>query len=101
MPPRHDLRGGQASADSFTISKSIFVPSMSRCFFAMQIRERANSMIVHVGPVHELCLIWAPLAVGSNLLRNLGIFESGLKDENARFAVVVRKVEVYTPRGPA
>lgn len=34
MPPRHDLRGGSASADSFATSKSTFVPSIRRCFFA-------------------------------------------------------------------
>ena len=35
MPPKQDLRGGHASADSFAMSKIIFVPSMNRCFFAV------------------------------------------------------------------
>ena len=46
MPPKHDLRGGQASADSFAMSRNIFVVSMSRCFFAAQIYELAIVKIV-------------------------------------------------------
>ena len=34
MQPKHDLRGGNASDDSFAMSKSVFAPSMNRCFFA-------------------------------------------------------------------
>ena len=34
IPPKHDLRGGNASDDSFAISKNVFVTSMSRCLFA-------------------------------------------------------------------
>ena len=45
MPPKHDLRGGKASADSFAMSRNIFVASTSRCFFATQIRELADVMM--------------------------------------------------------
>ena len=31
MPPKHDLRGGQASADSFVMFNSIFIASINRC----------------------------------------------------------------------
>ena len=34
MPPKHDLRGGNASDDSFAMSSSIFTASMNRCFLA-------------------------------------------------------------------
>ena len=32
-PPRADLRGGNQSADSFAISRRIFMPSVTLCFF--------------------------------------------------------------------
>ena len=39
MPPKHDLRGGKASADSFAMSNIAFVASMKRSFVAAEIRE--------------------------------------------------------------
>ena len=35
MPPRHDLRGGNASDDSFAMSSSILTTSTNRCFLAV------------------------------------------------------------------
>ena len=34
MPPKHDLRGGNASVDSFAMSINVLTTSMSRCFLA-------------------------------------------------------------------
>ena len=42
MPPKHDLRGGQKSADSFAMSSNIFPPSINRCFVAAESHEVAN-----------------------------------------------------------
>jgi hypothetical protein len=45
MPPKHDLRGGNASEDSFAISSNIFAASMNRCFFAgdhQRVRKGGN-----------------------------------------------------------
>ena len=42
MPPKHDLRGGNQSDDSFAISRTIFVASMSRCFFTVESHEILN-----------------------------------------------------------
>ena len=39
MPPKHDLRGGKASADSFAMSSMAFVISMKRSFVAAEINE--------------------------------------------------------------
>ena len=46
IPPKHDLRGGKASADSFAISSSVFVTSIMRCFFAAKINQLADATIV-------------------------------------------------------
>ena len=46
MPPKHDLRGGKASADSFAISSSALAASMKRCFFAVERHEFADAMRV-------------------------------------------------------
>jgi len=34
MPPKHALRGGNQSDDSFATSRTIFVASIIRCLFA-------------------------------------------------------------------
>ena len=46
MPPKHDLRGGRASVDSFAISSSVFVASMKHCFVATEIHELLDLIIV-------------------------------------------------------
>lgn len=48
MNPKHDLRGGNTSDDSFAMSKSVFVASMSRCFFAAESREVRTTMIAGI-----------------------------------------------------
>jgi len=45
MNPKHDLRGGNTSDDSFAMSKSVFVTSTNRCFFAAESREVWTMMI--------------------------------------------------------
>ena len=59
MPPKQDLRGGQASADSFAISTSVFVASMNRCFFAAKSCKAANEIIPwsRTRIWRELCII--------------------------------------------
>ena len=42
MHPKHDLSGGEASADSFVISSSDLVASMKRCFLAAEFHEFAR-----------------------------------------------------------
>lgn len=45
MPPKHDLRGGNASDDSFEMSRSILTASINRCFLAadrQRIQEEKN-----------------------------------------------------------
>ena len=46
IPPRHDLRGGKASADSFAISSKDFVASMNCCFFAAENMSLQDAMIM-------------------------------------------------------
>jgi len=43
MPPKHDLSGGNASADSFATSKTTFVTLTSRCLFAADNQPSFNS----------------------------------------------------------
>jgi len=45
MPPKHDLRGENASADSFVMSNTIFIVSMNRRFFAAGGDEIAIAII--------------------------------------------------------
>ena len=45
MPPKHDLRGGKASADSFAISSIALVASMNRSLVAVKDHEFASAMI--------------------------------------------------------
>ena len=45
MAPKQDLRGGKTSADSFTMSRTVIVASISRRLFAEQRRELVNAMI--------------------------------------------------------
>ena len=46
IPPKHDLRGGKASADSFAMSSIAFVASMKRYFFATESHELSGGIIV-------------------------------------------------------
>jgi len=48
MKPKHDLRGGNASDDSFAISKSVFVTSMNGCFFAAGSYEVWTTIIARI-----------------------------------------------------
>ena len=59
MPPKHDLRGGKISADSFAMSSNTFVVSSMRCFFAARGQpggEPRNSLSPYMSlvlpPVH-------------------------------------------------
>ena len=74
MPPKHDLRGGRASADSFAISSSIFVALTSRSFFAAENRELR--MRPYPSLVHELNPVSAPLAFGRGFFRTLDMIWS-------------------------
>ena len=44
MPPKHDLRGGNTSADSFAMSSMALVASMIRSFVAAGNRELAYAI---------------------------------------------------------
>ena len=46
MPPKHDLRGGRASANSFVISSSVFIASMKHRFVVTEVHELADLIIV-------------------------------------------------------
>jgi len=48
MKPKHDLRGGKTSDDSFAMSKSVFVASTNRCFFAVESHEVWAAIIARV-----------------------------------------------------
>ena len=59
IPPKHDLRGGKISADSFAMSSNTFVVSSMRCFFAARGQpggEPRNSLSPYMSlvlpPVH-------------------------------------------------
>ena len=43
MPPKHDLRGGNASDDSFEMSRSVLTASITRCFLAAD-RQRIQEI---------------------------------------------------------
>jgi len=48
MAPKHDLRGGNASEDSFVMSNNILTASMNRCFLAVghqRVREGGNESV--------------------------------------------------------
>ena len=75
MPPKHDLRGGRASDDSFAMSNSIFVALTNRCFFAAENCEPRKKQ--RPGLLHELGPIPAPLAVGGRFFGALDILWGG------------------------
>ena len=97
IPPKHDLRGGKASADSFPMSISVFVASMKRRFVAGEGHELADAMIVR-SHVHELGPIPFPLVVWRGFLRSLDMVESHPQNAKAGF-VSVRNFEAPKPRG--
>src|ERR1700709_216740 len=72
MPPKHDLRGGKASADSFAMSSSIFIPLTSRSFFAGENRELGRRQ--QAGLVHGPGPISGPPVVERNLFISPDIF---------------------------
>jgi hypothetical protein len=90
IPPKHDLRGGKASADSFAISSTVFVASMMRCLLAEKSNELAECDNIF-DLVHELGSISFSLAVWRGFLRSLDMIESG-RDVRTGF-VVFTKVE--------
>jgi len=55
MPPKQDLRGGNQSDDSFAMSKTTFVASVSRCLFA-----RGNQCGLDYGYYRESYLGFVP-----------------------------------------
>ena len=82
MPPKHDLRGGRASADSFAISSSIFVALTSRSFFAAENRElRMRQWPILV---HELNPVSAPLVVRRGFFKTLDMIWSRTLDGKTR-----------------
>ena len=97
MPPKHDLRGGKASADSFAISSSVFITSTKRCFFATESRQVEDARMVR--SLTELGLISASLAVGRRFLSRLDMVGSRLRDVAIGFVVVCSDVEAPAPRG--
>lgn len=88
MPPRHDLRGPQKSANSLAMSSSIFVVSMNRCFFAAENCEfqRRGQYPLRV---HELGPISTPLAVGRRFFRTLDMAQKRLLGVQTRVVLVV------------
>ena len=68
MPPKHDLRGGQASADSFAMFNTTLIPSMNRCFFVAGSIEIGAAVI---GFIHGICTIPDPLAIRATVQRRL------------------------------
>ena len=44
MAPKQDLSGGNASVDSFAISRNAVAVSMSRCLFTEQSRKLVNAI---------------------------------------------------------
>jgi hypothetical protein len=74
MPPKHDLRGGRASADSFAMSSNIFVASTSRCFFAVGSHEVGTAIIAIF--IHELGPIPVSATAGRRFRRRLAIVQS-------------------------
>ena len=46
MPPKQDLRGGNASADSFAMSSMALVASMIRSFVAVGSHELAYAIAI-------------------------------------------------------
>ena len=88
MPPKHDLRGGRVSDDSFAMSSSILIPSTIRRFFATEHRQLQWRQ--WPGLVRELSdPITVLLAVGRNFLRILDMVEGRLLDIETRFVLVV------------
>ena len=65
MPPKHDLRGGKASADSFAMSNIAFVISMKRSFVTADIHELVY--LTADGPISYTklaqCLSYSPFGV--------------------------------------
>ena len=65
MPPRHDFRGGKASADSFAMSSIALVISMKRSFVAVEIHELVY--MIADGPISYTnlarCLSHSPIGV--------------------------------------
>lgn len=61
MPPKHDLRGGRASAACVAMSSSIFVPSTNRCPFAVGCHE--IGIVAMARSVHEHPVVSVSLAV--------------------------------------
>ena len=55
IPPKHDFRGGQKSADSFATSRIIFAVSMSRCFVAAEDRELVTCADDHNSYMSPVC----------------------------------------------
>jgi hypothetical protein len=99
MPPKHDLRGGRASADSFAMSSSIFVASMNRRFFAAGSRKIGSvlNQISYMSSPGWLSR-WPPGVVFQGertwfrVVRDVSLLLS---------IVVVLKAEVGVPRGHA
>ena len=52
MPPKHDLRGGRISEDSFAMSNKVFETSMNRCFLARS-RQKARKDQVNSEMSHK------------------------------------------------
>ena len=88
MPPKQDLRGGKTSADSFAMSRSTFVVSMSRCFLAMKRGELVN---VVFSVVHVLGTNSVPLAVERRFLKKLDIVKVGFGDKGRRYPQALRR----------
>ena len=78
IPPRHDLRGGNASDDSFAMSSNAFAVSMNRCFFAVGSHEVWTAITAR--SVHELGPISVPLVVGRRFRKALDMVLSRLQD---------------------
>ena len=67
MPPKHDLRGGNASEDSFAMSSNILAASTNRCFLAVG-RQRVGKMAM-TGLLQDLCSVAVPPPDGGRFRR--------------------------------
>jgi hypothetical protein len=96
MPPKQDLRGGKASADSFAISSTVFVASMKRCLFAAESYELAHAITYSISYMNlARPLLRSSFGVVFSEIWTYSV-ESRQRDVGIRF-VVVRKVEAPTP----